>query len=256
MWRLLLGTMGVKSLVQGLNAAATAGFEPRTVWSEVRRRYRLATAPPHLAERIWHMHMWREIHTCLKSVLFSDNRIECVRFLNSADVFEWYLSGANKVYSPAKDPVLNKESQGYIIVHIRVDIDTIAIEPDNVCLLGTMGLTWRNHRFPGPFSWFLQKTDIGNVKISSANLFWFEMSKESREKSERTTPDSWCPWAQACCRWSAVKLSCLSECRKTAILAVISRVMGLIWRVKAVNDKQCQLLTKNKNLNEELCGDF
>ena len=45
MWRLLLGTMGVKSLVQGLNAAATAGFEPRTVWSEVRRRNRLATAP-------------------------------------------------------------------------------------------------------------------------------------------------------------------------------------------------------------------
>ena len=44
MWRLLLGTMGVKSLVQGLNAAATAGFEPRTVWSEVRRRNRLATA--------------------------------------------------------------------------------------------------------------------------------------------------------------------------------------------------------------------
>ena len=39
--------MGVKSLVQGLNAAATAGFEPRTVRSEVRRRNRLATAPPH-----------------------------------------------------------------------------------------------------------------------------------------------------------------------------------------------------------------
>ena len=48
MWRLLLGTMGVKSLVQGLNAAATAGFEPRTVWSEVRRCNRLATAPPFL----------------------------------------------------------------------------------------------------------------------------------------------------------------------------------------------------------------
>ena len=44
MWRFLLGTMGVKSLVQGLNTAATAGFEPRTVWSEVRRRNRLATA--------------------------------------------------------------------------------------------------------------------------------------------------------------------------------------------------------------------
>ena len=46
MWRLLLGTMGVKSLVQGLNTAATAGFEPRTVWSEVRRRNRLATVSP------------------------------------------------------------------------------------------------------------------------------------------------------------------------------------------------------------------
>ena len=46
MWRLLLRTVGVKSLVQGLNAAATAGFEPRTVSSEVRRRNRLATAPP------------------------------------------------------------------------------------------------------------------------------------------------------------------------------------------------------------------
>ena len=38
----------LKSLVQGLNAAATAGFEPRTVCSEVRRRNRLATAPPKL----------------------------------------------------------------------------------------------------------------------------------------------------------------------------------------------------------------
>ena len=53
MRRLLLGTMGVKSLVQGLNAAATAGFEPRTVWSEVRRRNRLATASP---AALWHMH--------------------------------------------------------------------------------------------------------------------------------------------------------------------------------------------------------
>ena len=51
MWRLLLGTMGVRSLVQGLNSAATAGFEPRTVWSEVRRRNRLATAPPVAVQR-------------------------------------------------------------------------------------------------------------------------------------------------------------------------------------------------------------
>ena len=52
MWRLLLGTMGVKNLVQGLNAAATAGFEPRTVWSEVRCRNRLATAPLKILEGV------------------------------------------------------------------------------------------------------------------------------------------------------------------------------------------------------------
>ena len=52
MWRLLLGTMGVKSLVQGLIAAATAGFEPRTVWSEVLCRYQLATAPP-ILKHFW-----------------------------------------------------------------------------------------------------------------------------------------------------------------------------------------------------------
>ena len=47
--------MGVKSLVQGLNAAVTAGFEPRTVWSEVRHRNRLATAPPSgvIKESVW-----------------------------------------------------------------------------------------------------------------------------------------------------------------------------------------------------------
>ena len=61
MWRLLLGTMGVKSLVQGLNAAATAGFEPRTVWSEVRRRNRLATAPPPLS----HLYLYRHVHNHL-----------------------------------------------------------------------------------------------------------------------------------------------------------------------------------------------
>ena len=62
MWRLLLGTMGVKSLVQGLNAAATAGFEPRTVWSEVRRRNRIGHCTPYL--------VYMEVHT--GSLIFID----------------------------------------------------------------------------------------------------------------------------------------------------------------------------------------
>ena len=39
-----------------VNAAATAGFEPRTIWPEVRRRIRLATTPPQntiISSRTW-----------------------------------------------------------------------------------------------------------------------------------------------------------------------------------------------------------
>ena len=66
MWRLLLGTMGVKSLVQGLNAAATAGFEPRTVWSEVRRRNQLATAP---TQKVLPVCLGRFLFGCLSNVI-------------------------------------------------------------------------------------------------------------------------------------------------------------------------------------------
>ena len=78
MWRLLLGTMGVKSLVQGLNAAATAGFEPRTVWSEVWRRNRLATAPPTFWQPFCvgknnggHKARLRENDNCLRKTTFT-----------------------------------------------------------------------------------------------------------------------------------------------------------------------------------------
>ena len=41
------------------------------------------------------------------------------------------------------------------------------------------------------------------------------------------------------------------RCRKTAVLAVISRLLGLTWRVEALNDQQCQFLTRNKSLSNE-----
>ena len=40
-------------------------------------------------------------------------------------------------------------------------------------------------------------------------------------------------------------------CRKTVVLAVISRGSGLIWQVKAFNDQQCQFLTRDKSLSNE-----
>ena len=41
------------------------------------------------------------------------------------------------------------------------------------------------------------------------------------------------------------------RCQKTAVLAEISQILGLIWRVKVFHDQQCQFLTRNKNLRSE-----
>ena len=89
-------------------------------------------------------------------------------------------------------------------------------------------------------------------------LFFIEMSKESLEKSERTPPVSWRPWALA--RTSAIDRTTFhacQRCRKTAVFAVFSRLWGVIWRGKAFRDQQCQFLTRSKNLsieNESNCS--
>ena len=71
MWRLLLGTMGVKSLVQGLNAVATAGFEPRTVWSKVRRRNRKMESIFNLCQQV---HLWLGTGLCVVSSMLGETR--------------------------------------------------------------------------------------------------------------------------------------------------------------------------------------
>ena len=83
------------------------------------------------------------------------------------------------------------------------------------------------------------------------------MSKESLEKSERTPPVSWRPWALAYSRDRPYNFSCLSADRKTAVFAVFSRLWGVIWRGKAFRDQQCLFLTRNKRLsieNESNCS--
>ena len=82
-------------------------------------------------------------------------------------------------------------------------------------------------------------------------LFFIEMSKERLEKSERTPPVSWRPWALACSRDQPYNFSCLSALSKTAVFAVSSRIWGVIWRVQAFRDQQCQFLTRNKSLSSE-----
>ena len=46
-------------------------------------------------------------------------------------------------------------------------------------------------------------------------------------------------------------LHACQRCRKTAVLAVFSRLWGVIWRGKAFRDQQCQFLTRNKSLSSE-----
>ena len=82
-------------------------------------------------------------------------------------------------------------------------------------------------------------------------LFFIEMSKERLEKSERTPPVSWRPWALAYSRDRPYNFSYLSAVSKNRLLAVFSRLWGVIWRGKAFLDQQCQFLTRNKSLSSE-----
>ena len=102
MWRLLLGTMGVKSLVLGLNAAATAGFEPRTVWSEVRRRNRLATG------RLWNSSQNIDCTNIVPaSSLFSNSYVSVGQRErpNGLSVGSWSVRGKKVVFSFIRDKI-------------------------------------------------------------------------------------------------------------------------------------------------------
>ena len=73
---------------------------------------------------------------------------------------------------------------------------------------------WRDHCFPEPFSWFLHKPGLESLKITSACCFFIELSKERLEKSKRTPPVSWRPWALAYSRDRPYNSSCLSALSK------------------------------------------
>ena len=77
------------------------------------------------------------------------------------------------------------------------------------------------------------------------------MSKERLEKSKRTPPVSWRPWALAYSRDRPYNCSCLSALSKNGRFRSFFSDLGVIWRVKAFLDQQCQFLTRNKSLSSE-----
>ena len=82
-------------------------------------------------------------------------------------------------------------------------------------------------------------------------LFFIEMSKEILEKSERTLPVSWRPWALAYSPDRPYSFSCLSAVSKRRRLGSFFSASGVIWRGKAFLDQQCKFLTRNKSLSSE-----
>ena len=77
------------------------------------------------------------------------------------------------------------------------------------------------------------------------------MSKESLEKSERTPPVSWRPWALAYSRDRPYNFSSLSEVSKNRRFRSFFSALGVIWRGKAFRGPQCHFLTRNKSLSSE-----
>ena len=82
-------------------------------------------------------------------------------------------------------------------------------------------------------------------------LFFIELSREKLEKSERTPPVSWHPWALTYSRDRPYNFSCLSAVSKNRRFSSFFSALGVIWRGKAFRDQQCQFLPRNKSLSSE-----
>ena len=110
---------------------------------------------------------------------------------------------------------------------------------------------WRDHCFPEPFSWFLHKTGLESLNITSACCFLLKCQrKDSKNAKEHRQ------FRGVLGRWRTAAIDrttfhACQRCRKTAVLAVSSRIWGVIWRVKAFREQQCQFLTRNKSLSSE-----
>ena len=110
---------------------------------------------------------------------------------------------------------------------------------------------WRDHCFPEPFSWFLHKTGLESLKITAACCFLLKCQRKDSKKAKehRQFRGVIGHWRTAAIDRTA--FHACQRCRKTAVFAVSSRIWGVIWRVKALRDQQCQFLTRNKSLSSE-----
>ena len=92
---------------------------------------------------------------------------------------------------------------------------------------------------------------LESLKITSARCFLLKGQRKHLKKAKEH-----CQFRGVFGRWRTAAIDrttfhACQRCRKTAIFAVFSRLSGVIWRVKAFRDQQCQFLTRNKSLSSE-----
>ena len=114
----------------------------------------------------------------------------------------------------------------------------------------------RDHCFPAPFSWFLHKTGLESLKITSACCFLLKCQRKDSKKSERTPPVSWRPWALACNRDWPYNFSCLSAMSKNGCLRSFFSGLGrhlarksLLWPATPVSSKKQESVSSENESN-------
>ena len=88
------------------------------------------------------------------------------------------------------------------------------------CLRGA----WRDHRFPEPFSWFLHETGLESLKNTSARCFLLKCQRKVSKKAKEHRQ-----FRGVLGRWRTAAIDrttfhTCQRCRKTAVLAVFSRL--------------------------------
>ena len=96
------------------------------------------------------------------------------------------------------------------------------------------GCSMERSLLPSAISWFFTRNRPWKSEDHFCTLFFIEISKERLEKSERTPPVSWRPWALAYSRDRPYNLSCLSAMSKNGRLHSFFLALGcyLAWKIR------------------------
>ena len=104
---------------------------------------------------------------------------------------------------------------------------------------------WRDHCFPGPFSWFLHETGLESLKITSARCFFYWNVKGKTRKKRKNTASFVASLGAGVQRDRPYDFSCLSAVSKNHRFRSFFSAMGchlasksLLWPAMPVSIKK------------------